>query len=38
MVLLKNLNMNLFDHKIIKNGATCIKVALFGYMTKTDVL
>lgn len=29
MVLLKNLNMNLFDHKIIKNGATYIKISGF---------
>lgn len=37
MVLLKNRNMNVFEHEIIKNGATYIKMALFGYMTKTEV-
>lgn len=37
MVLLKNRNMNLFENKIIKNGATYIKMVLFGYMTKTEV-
>lgn len=37
MVLLKNRNMNVFEHKIIKNGATYIKMALLGYMTKTEV-
>lgn len=37
MVLLKNLNMNLFENKIIKNSATYIKMGLFGYMTKKEV-